>query len=67
MSDYTDTTSELARQANVTTPTIRKYADLDLLDYVTISNGIRLFRPGQADRVRTIYTDRMAQRGRPAA
>jgi len=67
MSAYTDTTSELARQARVTQPTIRKYADLGLLEFIVISNGVRLFRPGQADRVRAIYDERMAQRGRPAA
>lgn len=65
--NYTDTTSELARQAGVTQPTIRKYADLGLLDYVVASNGTRLFCPGQADRVREIYSQRMALRGRSAA
>lgn len=67
MNHYSDTTSELARQAHVTCPTIRKYADLALLDFVTVSNGIRLFRPGQAERVRAIYAERMANRGRQAA
>ena len=65
--NYTDTTSELARQAGVTQPTIRKYADLGLLDCIVASNGTRLFCPGQADRVREIYRQRMALRGRSAA
>lgn len=67
MNHYTDTTSEIARQAGVTQPTIRRYADMGLLDFVTVSNGIRLFRPGQAGHVRSIYAERMANRGRQAA
>lgn len=63
---YTDTTSQLAREAEVTPPTIRLYADMALLDFVVASNGVRLFRTGQADRVREIYRQRMAQRGRKA-
>lgn len=66
MEHYTDTTSELARQTEVTPPTIRKYADLGLLEFVIASNGVRLYRPGQADRVRKIYKERMANRGRSA-
>jgi len=64
MAEYTDTSSELARQARVTQPTIRKYADKRLLDYVTASNGTRLFRAGQAKRVREIYAQGIARRGR---
>lgn len=63
---YTDTTSALARESKVTAPTIRLYADLGLLDFQRASNGVRLFRAGQADRVRKIYEQRMAKRGRPA-
>lgn len=65
MDYYTDTTSALARQAEVTPPTVRKYADLGLLDFVVASNGVRLYRSGQAERVREIYARRMATRGRP--
>jgi DNA-binding transcriptional MerR regulator len=64
---YTDTISALAREAEVTTPTVGKYARLGLLDYVVASDGTRLFRQGQADRVREIYAERIARRGRPAA
>lgn len=62
--DYTDTSGELARQGGVTQPCIRLYAQLGLLDFITASNGTRLFRSGQAERVRTIYAERMAGRGR---
>jgi DNA-binding transcriptional MerR regulator len=64
---YTDTTSTLARAANVTAPTVRLYADLGLLDFQRASNGVRLFRAGQAPKVREIFSQRMAKRGRTAA
>lgn len=65
--DYTDTTSELARDARVTGQTVRLYADLNLLDCVRASNGNRLFRRGQAERVREIYAQRVGHRRRKSA
>lgn len=67
MAEFTETSSELARQAKVTQPTIRKYADAGLLDFVKASDGTRLFRAGQADRVREIFAARMANRRRGCA
>ena len=67
MANYTDTTSKLARLARVTPATVRLYADLNLIDYVRASNGDRLFREGQAERVQEIYRERIARRGRRAA
>lgn len=64
MSDFTDTTSELARKAGTTAPTIRRYAEAGLLRYVIASDGTRLFQQGQADAVREILAARMANRGR---
>jgi DNA-binding transcriptional MerR regulator len=64
MGEYVDTTSTLARLAEVTAPTVALYADLGLLDYIRASNGMRLFRSGQAARVREIYVARIASRGR---
>jgi DNA-binding transcriptional MerR regulator len=65
---YTDTTSKLAREAEVTAPTVRAYANKGWLDFITASDGTRLFRAGQAPKVREIYAKRIAQRGRaPAA
>lgn len=66
MTNYIETTSELARKACVAQPTIRKYADAGLLDFVKASDGTRLFRAGQAEKVREIYARRMANRGKPA-
>lgn len=65
---FDETTGALARAAEVTVPTIQKYADLGLLEYRRASNGVRLFRRGQAGRVREILGERLANRGRrPAA
>jgi hypothetical protein len=65
--DYTDTTGKLARDSEKTVPTIALYARLGLLDYIEASNGIKLFRKGQAAKVREIYERRMAGRGRRSA
>jgi hypothetical protein len=62
MAEYTETTSKLARDAETTQPTVRKYADLGLLDFIVVSDGTRLFKPGQAAQVRKIYAARMAGR-----
>jgi DNA-binding transcriptional MerR regulator len=59
-----DTTGELARLSKVAQPTVRLYADLGYLRFIRASNGTRLFEPGQANKVREIYSKRMAGRGR---
>lgn len=64
MGEYKDTNSKLAREAEVTAPTITLYANLGLLDYIRISNGTRLFRAGQAERVKSILAERLGARGR---
>ena len=53
-SEYCDTSGKLAREAGVTVPTIINYANASLLDYRRASDGTRLFRVGQAARVREI-------------
>ena len=65
--DYTETTSELARQTKLTQPTIRKYCALGLLDFIVASDGTRLLRKGQVEKVRAIHAQRLAQRGRQPA
>jgi len=64
---FTDTSSALARDARVTQPTVRRYAELGLLDFIVASDGTRLFRSGQAARVREIFETRMANRTRRAS
>ena len=64
---YTVTTGQLAREAGVGEQRIRDYAKAGLLDYLTASNGARLFRQGQADKVREILAARLANRGRRVA
>lgn len=63
MSNYTDTSGQLAREAGTTVALIQRYAELGLLKYVRASNGVRLFAPGQAGTVRRVYAQRMANRG----
>lgn len=67
MDEFTDTTGSLSREAGTTVPTIRLYAKLGLLEFVTAADGTRLFRRGQAERVKAIYASRLARRGHKAA
>jgi DNA-binding transcriptional MerR regulator len=64
---YTDTSGKLARDSGTTVPTVNLYAKLALLDFVVASNGIKLFRAGQADRVREIKRQRLEDRTRQSA
>lgn len=68
MQDFTDTSGELARRSKVTQVTVRKYADLRLLEFIVASNGTRLFKAGQEKLVRSIMAERLAKRRKaPAA
>jgi DNA-binding transcriptional MerR regulator len=61
---YRETSGTLARGAQVAVATISLYAELGLLDFIRCSNGVKLFREGQAGKVREILAERMANRGR---
>jgi len=60
--DHTDTSGKLARDSETSVPTVALYARLGLLDYVIASNGVKLFKAGQADKVREIERKRLAKR-----
>ncbi len=62
-----ETSGTLARAAGVSQTTIGKLAAANLLDYVVTDTGLRLFRPGQAEKVRHLIAERLAARGRSAA
>jgi DNA-binding transcriptional MerR regulator len=62
--EYTDSSGTLARESRVSIPTISSYAFQGLIDYVVCSNGHRMFRSGQAAKVRKIYRQRMEAMGR---
>lgn len=62
MTDFTETSGQLARAAGVTSATVVRYARLGLLDFKTASDGTRLFREGQAGRVRAVLRQRLAGR-----
>ena len=55
----------IARAAGVLPETVRHYADLNLIEHTRLVGGQRMFRASAAQRVREIYTQRMANRGRP--
>jgi DNA-binding transcriptional MerR regulator len=57
----------VARDAGTTVPTVLLYARMGLLDFVTASNGVKLFRAGQAERVREIKAARLKARTKAAA
>jgi hypothetical protein len=61
---YRDTSGKLAREAKVAVATVSLYAELGLLDFIRCSNGVKLFRGGQAARVKEILAERLASRGR---
>jgi DNA-binding transcriptional MerR regulator len=61
---YTETVSKLAREAEVLPETIRLYGDLGLIEFIRLDNGMRLHKPSAVNRVREIYAERMARRGR---
>jgi DNA-binding transcriptional MerR regulator len=61
---FSDTSGRVAREAALTVQTIIRYADLGFLDFVRSSDGTRLFAPGQAEKARRIYEERMARRGK---
>jgi len=61
------TTGQVSREAGVSQPTVRLYANLGLLPHVVASDGTRLFASGAADLVRAICARRLANRGRQAS
>ena len=61
------TTGRVAREAGVSAPTVRLYANMGLLPHVTASDGTRLFSAEAAELVRTICMQRLGNRGRKAA
>ncbi len=60
---YTDTSGKLARDSETTVPTVNKYAKQGKLDFIVASNGVKLFRAGQAEQVRELK--RLSAVGRP--
>jgi DNA-binding transcriptional MerR regulator len=61
--DFVLTTGALARATGLSTPTIRLYAALGVLQHRVASNGARLFRPDAAEVARKFLAERLANRG----
>lgn len=64
---YTATSGKLARESDSTPVSVNLYAKLGLLDFIVASNGVKLFREGQADKVREIKRQRLQERTRRRA
>jgi DNA-binding transcriptional MerR regulator len=64
MTTFDRTTGQVAREAGVSQPTVRLYANLGLLPHVVASDGTRLFPAEAADRAREICAERLSHRGR---
>jgi DNA-binding transcriptional MerR regulator len=63
MTEYLDTVGVLARAASVTKQTVLNYANAGLLEYVLTSDGRRLFKTGQVEKIRQIYASNVKRRG----
>jgi DNA-binding transcriptional MerR regulator len=63
-SDFDQTIGEVAREAGLTTPTIRLYAKLGLLDCRKLSNGFSTYQRGAGAKARQIHADRLKNRFR---
>jgi hypothetical protein len=65
MEQFTETTNTVARAVDPPCDpgTVRDYADLGLLECLRLANGVRLFKPSAAAKVREIRAQRLARRG----
>jgi DNA-binding transcriptional MerR regulator len=59
---FDQTTGSLARLAGKSPQTIRLYVKLGLIECIRSADGRRLFPASAADRVREIYTRRLARK-----
>lgn len=66
MDEFDVTSGTLARGAETSTVSVNRYADAGLLEFKRASDGTRLFKRGQEQRVRDLRGQRMANRGRKA-
>lgn len=64
MDEYDVTSGTLAREGRTSVVTVNRYANAGLLDFKRASDGTRLFRRGQEQRVRELLARRVAKRDR---
>jgi DNA-binding transcriptional MerR regulator len=62
--EYDVTSGTLAREGRTSVVTVNRYANAGLLDFKRASDGTRLFRRGQEQRVRELLARRVAKRDR---
>jgi DNA-binding transcriptional MerR regulator len=61
---YTETTGVASRNSGISVASVQEYCRQGLLDHITLTNGMRLLRPGQEERIREIHAKGLANRGR---
>lgn len=61
---YSRTTNEVAAQVPCDPKLVRNYAGWGWIECRTLTNGMRLFQPSAAEKVRRIRAERIARRGR---
>ena len=65
--EFTELSGPLARASGVSQACIGRLANEGLLECIRLSNGTRLLRAGQAERVRKLVAERMVKARRPVA
>ncbi len=61
--DFVETVGKVARDAEVSAPTVRLYAKLGLIEARKASNGFALYQRGAGAKVRQIHAERLKNRG----
>ena len=61
---FTETSGSLAQKCNCLPETVRHYANEAKIESLRLPNGVRLFKPSAAVRVRELHAEGLARRGR---
>ena len=63
MAAFTETSTSIAAVAGCGADTVRLYADAGFIESIRLANGVRLFQPDAAAKVRALKMERIAHRG----
>jgi DNA-binding transcriptional MerR regulator len=64
---FCETTGSVARAAGVLPETVRAYCDAELVEFIRLANGVRMFKPSAIDRVRAVHAARRRRGAQSAA
>jgi DNA-binding transcriptional MerR regulator len=62
--DFCETSGSIARKAETSQNSVQTYARLGLIEFITLENGTRLFKPDAVEKVRELKRQRLANRSR---